>query len=390
MVNTDGLYPVDAYFDSNSTLTSSLFNSTSLDAPTFDLVPSIQNAEGMTVMYLNVPFSYNVIDALTNSIQVTMDGSATIFTIYIPPGTYTSTSLVDVFNQTLTEEYNPAAPYNGGVSVSGGSDVFDALSVKYAFLVYDYNIASTFTFYTATSGTKGSTTEFTVSFSAVQYPANEVIGALNTTYNSSFGDILLADNSIVSSVNYWVPPLTYQVTGPGFIYVFSDLAQGVKDGAVRTQSTTSSILMGTGVNTNYKGYITYQNQAPTIIPFSKNNITRAQFYLLLGQRTQYCPGSDASFFNNGSPIITNYLSLMGQPWQIIIRFWYRLETKMNYVISNHGDRYTQASSQQNAQPTPSDQSIISSNIYGPKRPMNFSNTQSGTGGSTFSKRLKSF
>lgn len=389
MVNTEGLYPVDAYFDSNSTLTSSLFNSTSLDAPTYDLIPAIQNAEGMSVMYLNVPFSYNVIDALTNSIQVTMAGSATVFTIYIPPGTYTSTTLVTVFNQILTQQYDPSAPYNGGVSVSGGVDVFNALAAKYAFTIYDYNIASTFTFYTAATGSKGSTTAFTVNFN-ITYPANEVIGALKTLYNSSFGDILLNDNSVVTGVNYWVPPLTYQVTGPGFIYVYSDLAQGVKDGAVRTQSTTSSILMGTGVNTNYKGYITFQNQAPTIIPFSKNNITRAQFYLLLGQRTQYCPGSDASFFNNGSPIITNYLSLMGQPWQIIVRFWYRLETRMEYVINSQGDKYTQASSQQNAQPAPSDQIVKSNNIYGKRKTSSQNDIQSGSGGSTFTKRPKIF
>jgi len=343
----------DIFLDSGS-----VNNMGSRDTPLFNLVPSVRNAEAMAIMAVTIPFSYFVIDATNNTIQVTLPAVAdSVYTIYLVNGTYTVAEFVTMFNSVINIEYDSTKPYNGGVSVTGGTGQWDDLyALGDGMKAFVYGTTNIITIYTGDTATGNNTFDFDLDFTGAT-SAYQSMGFRQTTYGASQATIYTDSDTTITNVYYVEAPFTVSMTGPGYIYIQSDLAAQVKDGACRTERTTASILTAIRVNNNYTGMISYVNSYPQPLFFSKSDLTKVQLSLQLGARTSYCPGFDSSYYSStGQPLTTSYLQLMGQPWQIQLRFYSKMETSMSTVMNPvTGDRFTSTQSAHNGAMRPSEQ-----------------------------------
>lgn len=321
------------------------FNTGSRDLPEMSIVPSIPNVEAMSIVSASIPFTYPVIDATNNTFTIEIpDTPGTTWTVYLVPGTYTITDFITMINNVLLQAFDVTAPFAGGVSVSGGAGIVDDLVVKYDLKIFQDNAASTITFYTGTTGSAAASNAFTVSFDKPT-GAFTVMGFEQASYTATQETIYTNPSyTNYANVYYVESPFTFNMSGPGFIHVISDLAQIVKDGVVRTSRNTDSILQVVPVNQSYRGTIQFLNPTNEKIHFSKTTISRVQCGLLLGHRSEYCPGTDYQYYNaNGTPKIQKNLSLLCQSFQIVIRFYSRRETSEDYVLKN-GDKYAHTQS----------------------------------------------
>ncbi len=361
---SDDLYQcVDVAIDSGSP-----YNTGTRDQPLFDIVPSIPNVEAMSVISANIPFTYLVIDATNNTLKFTTpDTLGTTYTIYLAPGTYTATNFVTMFNNIVQIQYDTSSPQNGGVSASGGSGTWEDVYNAYRLTAFIYESSSTLTLYTDTTGTAG-TKDFQIDFSDSTSAFQSMGFDQQAGYDATLATIFIdATTNTTKTVYYVEAPYTVNMSGPGFIYLISDLAQQIKDGAVRTERNTDSILQIVPVNNNFKGTISFTNPKPEKIWFSKTQINRIQCSLILGHRTTFCPGNDYTYYNaNGAPKIVDHLSLMGQPYQVVIRFYSRKETTQDYKQEN-GDKFIHTESQQTGSFNPSLQKYNAADIKPRKR-----------------------
>jgi len=312
---------IDCFLDSGSPT-----NIGTRDKPIFNLLPSIRDAEAMCVMAVTVPFSYFVIDAASNVIQVTTNSGTNVYNIYLVPGTYTNDQFVTMFNN-LTNfntggnaiSYGASSNWTGVQVVSGGGSVNDLINLK----CYVYGTTNQLTFYTSSV-----TFAFTMDFSQPYNCAQTLGFSTSTTYPATQATIYTNPTATIANVYYVEAPYTVQMTGPPFIYVQSDLAGQIQDGACRTEQSREQILTAIRVNNNYTGMINFTVLGqPEKLYFSKSDLTKLEFSLRLGFRTEYCPGIDSSYYTAaGAPIITNYLPLLGQPYQIHLRFYKKMDT----------------------------------------------------------------
>jgi hypothetical protein len=346
---TDEWEFIDVAIDSGSP-----FNTGSRDQPILDIIPSLPNVEAMAVLSVNLPFTYTVIDATCNTFTFqTPDTPNTVYTIYLVPGTYTLTDFVTMLNNVLQVQYSSNAPQNGGVSAAGGAGTWADVYTAYRLTAFVYTPSSTLNFYTDTTGSEEASVDFILNFSTTATAYASMGFAINTSYDATSATIYVDSNSNVTKTVYYIEsPYTINMSGPAFIYLISDLAQMVKDGVVRTERNTDSILQIVPVNNNYKGTISYINPKPEKIMFSKTTVNRVQCSLVLGHRTSYCPGNDYSYYNNGVPSTVNYLSLNGQAFQTVIRFYKRKDTKIDYTMVG-GDKFAHAEAQQTSAVNPS-------------------------------------
>jgi hypothetical protein len=338
---------------------SSIYNTGTRDAPTWDLYPSIPNAEALAVVSLNVPFSYFAVDSTNNTffVNATFNATDNVYKVYLIPGTYTAAQFVTMLNAVFTITYDSSAPYDGGVDIVSGSGgaATDLNPSGIDLIAFIYGTTNQLTIYSGAGGT--GTQLFSLDFSAatnlntalgVSTQATDATGFGTDLYTATQGTIYTNPTTTVSSVYYCYAINTINMTGPAFLYLKSDMAQIVKDGPIRTERNFTPLLGAVPVNNNYTGMITYTNYFPEKTMFSKSTLNRITFSLLLGNRTAYCPGFDTTYFtSSGVPIVTPYLQLLGQLFQVVLRFYFREDTLTTSQLNSYtGDKYQRTEAQQ--------------------------------------------
>lgn len=328
------------------------------DNPQFIMNPAIENAEGLYVSAVQIPFSYYAMDITNNTFDVTIpsEGSTnySLYRVFIPPGTHKASDFPTMFANVLTIEYNVLEPWNGGVRVTNfgsATGAFDDLSTKYDLILYFYGATSKVTIYSGAGGTSG-TTQFRVNFAGetsikdfLGFPSSGP-GANNGVYTAVQDNIYDENDALISNVFFIESLYSVQLNGPGTIYIDSNIAQTIGNGAVRTSRTINSLLYGIDVNSNYPGIITFQNPSDRYMKFTRTSISAVSFKLTLGQRTRYCAGADSTYFSaGGAPIFTDFLQLQGLPFKIEIKFYHNFATSIAYNLTSFGDRLVTTESQ---------------------------------------------
>lgn len=351
---------IDCYLDSKSPS-----NIGTRDKPIFNFLPGIRDVEGMCVMQVTIPFSYFVIDATNNVLRVTLNlTSPSVIDVYLIPGTYTAPQFITMFNQVAGTNYDYQTPYLGGCDNISGSDFVIYIPPDgYGIQAYTYETTQQITFYYRRGPDLESPAVDALDFSIdfrVARSANQVMGFETKLYTSnsfSSPNEIYITPTLLYSTCYIEAPYTVEMAGPSYIYIQSDLAGQVQDGACRTEQSKEQILMAAQVNNNYTGMINFQVLGqPEKLFFSKTSLTKAEFSLRLGNRTSYCSGVDSSYYNaDGTPKVQNYLQLLGQGYQIHIRFYKRMDTIGDTVMDNQtGDKYITSTAVHNSQGRPSE------------------------------------
>lgn len=325
------------------------------DTPEFDLLPAIEDAEGINIVSARIPFSYYAMDVTCNSFIVTIPDEGSInyskYTVYFPPGTHKKSDLPTIFDNILAITYNPAAQWNGGVKVENfgaASGSSGDLASKYDMKLFLYGPTSKMTIYSGDAGTMG-TTSFRLDFrsdtSIKDFFGFISDGVTTGVYTSEQANIYDEFDELIGNFFYVEAPNSVQLNGPSQLYIQSNLAQTIGNGAVRTTRTTSSLLYGIKIDVNSSQIIMYDNPTSEYFLFTRTSVSRLSFRLQLGNRTRYCPGADSSYFDaNNNPIYTNYLQLQGLPFQLEIKFKHTPMTLINYNLTLQGDRVVSSES----------------------------------------------
>ena len=276
--------PVDVLFDSEET-SSGKNVSGNRDNPIFSLLPAISNCVGVSVIYVNVPFTYYVLDTTNNSFAFSYGGSAYSLLTLIP-GTYNSSNI--------------SAQFISAVAVAG----FAAAAAD--LVAYVDSTTSQFIVYSAAN------TAFAISFilgGAIGISCARTLGFNEATYTASNSSFTLNNETVIAKVNIQSPRVV-NLSGPGQMFLSSTFGSSIY-GKVRNQTGASSLLGFWPVNSNYQGTIEYLREIPPMITFSKCSVSSLDMKLLLGNRTVY---------NNGVSNVP-YLPLQGEAYQIGIRFY---------------------------------------------------------------------
>ncbi len=355
----ENLYPVDVVFDSalsNSTATQAR------DTPSFSLLPGIPNCVGMTVLYCQLPFSYYVSDTTNNTFKVQVGSD--VYRVYLQPGTYTTTSLVQMMQAILNIQYSSSTPELGGVQVvvNSGSALFSDLgSAVYNLTPLVYDQSTKITFYVGAVAyystpfrldfTESTNCGELLGFSSVVAGGGSFGGSADTAglYSSSKANVYDNTETLIGNTNYYEAPYTVNLSGPPYLYLHSTLASGLPYGAVRNATAKDDIIQDVVVNNNYQGVIQYSNPYPQRVQFTKTTITSASFYWTLGNRT--------SFSNSGLTGVTNYLSLQGQTFQVKIRFYIQLDTVTTQGLTPTGNNLLRTMAQTTGSRIPFDNNL---------------------------------
>lgn len=82
--------PIDVVFDSSDSVRAT-FGGTP-DNPQYIITPDLTDVVGMSLLWVNVPYTYNVVDDTNNKISLLI--GSTTYVLALDPGTYTSTNIV--------------------------------------------------------------------------------------------------------------------------------------------------------------------------------------------------------------------------------------------------------------------------------------------------------
>lgn len=305
----DSLTPVEVIFDSQNA------TSGSSNSPSFTMYPGITDVVGFSLKYVNVPFTYYVIDATSNQFKLTPNGGST-YTISIASGTYNAVNLISALNDAMANSSVPSLPSPG----------------NYNFFVD--NTDSKLKIYNASNA-------FTISFVGLSNPANDALGFSSTAvgYDSASG--VLTDNTDTSlgTVNYVSGDRVVNLSGPNLMFLRSQKLGSLVFGTTRNQAGLQSLIGFWPVNSNYQGTISFFKDQPQIIPCTPTTITDVDLQLTIGNRTSYTVEGTTQ----------NYLSLNGEGFQIAIVFWCQTATKQMNSQNSLGDRGLSAFSNHTSQ-----------------------------------------
>lgn len=268
--------PIDVIFDSDEV--GSVQVGGTKDKPTYVLLPAIEDCIGVAVTYANVPFTYFVIDDTCNVLS--LNGNS----VTIIPGTYNSVNI-------STQLKSLFSAYISDIEI-----FIDSTTSKMVI----YSLTATV---------------FTVLFGSEQLA--KIFGFNNLSNTSTTATFLNdSDTAVVGKHNVQGNKVA-NLTGPSQMFLDSDLGSGIF-GSVRNQTGNRGLLGFWPINSNYQGTIEYINPNPEMIPMTKTKISRLNLSLTIGNRTSY--GTAGSPGTN-----TNYLQLNGEPFQVGLRFWKKVE-----------------------------------------------------------------
>lgn len=298
MTTTNGLQlrPIDVLFDSSSTE----LQFGDADYPKYILQPALTDIVGYTLLSVNVPFTYYVIDDTCNTFTWT-DAGVTGQLITIPPGTYNAITLTEV----LTSLFSAGSPY----ATAGGN-------VVYTWYVNpDTNKLCVF----APTGAS----QFTMTMTS--QALSDTLGIVMGANVSSSSSISFRDDTYVPQTGFLLQgDKIINLQGPNQMLLHGSLSNQAY-GSVRTQNNYNDLIGFIPVLTNYGGYIQFSVQQPQMVPVTKCNLTEASFYLTVGSRSQYSLYASSLTAQNvavqAATSTVNYLPLQGENWQLVIRFF---------------------------------------------------------------------
>ncbi len=252
------------------------------DNPVFNLVPAIENAVGYSVYYVNVPFTYYVIDFTNNIFGLTIDGDD--YTCSIEPGTYNAINLKAQIIAAMVDAGYTAAPTE--------------------FEIYVDNTDSKLVFYKIGDVALAFTLKFNVNASVA-----EPFGFDIEDYNSTSGTFKNNAEQTITS-HFIKSPRVVNLSGDTPMYLSSDFG-GAVYGKVRNQTANNDNIAVWPIEVNYQGTNQLWDTNPLIFNFSKMTISTISLKLRIGNRTKY----------NSKGIPTDYISLNGEAFQIGIIFY---------------------------------------------------------------------
>lgn len=290
--------PIDVIFDSaDQTITMTP------DNPSFNIYPPLRDIVGMAVMWVNVPFTYNVIDDTSNLVSIT-DANGGPYNLYIKAGTYNITTIVQELNSLLT-------------------NVLAGLGTPQTnhYVWYVDNDSSKLVLYNTTA------TAFSVTVGSGS--PLQALGMIAGTVNSQ--NQSLTDNTFTTFTHQAVVfPRVVNLTGPNQMFLHSSLSS-LAYGCVRSHTNKQDLIGFFPVNANYQGMIESLTGYPQMIPITRCNITTLSLYLTIGSRTQY-----STYDLNGNANGTvNYLPLNGEGFQVCIRFYQQDRTNEYVTAPDH-------------------------------------------------------
>lgn len=317
------MVPVDVILSSGEANGESVIN---LDNPNF-IMDELRDCVGVTVLQASIPFSYYVIDNVSNQFQITVTGGTTpptgTYRCTIAAGSYNSINLIPQLHNALATAINTSTQAVRNLFVDGLRTWVDTTTSRLVILSSN-----------ASSGA------FNVNFPLTINSAANLLGFYGAPI-SGFPSVstasvpLLDNNEVVQSGNYVTSPFSVNLSGENLLFLHSSLASSVY-GTVRTHTSASDILQFMQVNNNYQGMIEWINPNPTEMkPMTRNTITKASFYFTLGFRARFQAGS----------VERQYLEFNGQPFQLALRFYQINDAKIDYISNRLGDRAIRASSQ---------------------------------------------
>lgn len=352
--------PVDVFLSSNYDAT----NASSLDYPHYTFLPSIENCVGVSLLNATIPFSYNVVDYFNNEILFTFGAGAPAgltsktFLVQLEPGTYDSTTLVTAFEAALVSNTKVAGSSDSNLSTTAGMTCFVNLNTNQV------------TFYP----TLVPSTSFTISFTS--RGLHKVLGfnqfafvnsttdapTSGTTFVSETTSFYDASYNLITSTNHVESPKAVQLSGPNDMFIHSDLSANFH-GDVRNYTTSGDLFAMFLINPNYGGIIDKEIAFPVRIPFTARNISKASFYLTIGDRTAYSsPTSTQSNITEQS-----FISLNGEAFNLAIRFYCLSSTSMSPVMNTYGDKYMTSVSNNEGGKRPHEYGIQKTNVLRLKR-----------------------
>jgi hypothetical protein len=253
--------------------------------PLIELASSIDDVVGICLVSANVPFTYYVFDSTNNTFVITVSG--TPYTITIPPQTVNIAELPLVF-----------------------ASAFSAVSNSTNFQFYVDNTTSQLVIYNTAAAS------FSLDFTA-STAAYDFLGFAATTYSSatvlSLGGIY--DNSgiaLTSTYTAIVSPFAVNMSGEPQMFLHDRFVGPALNGSIANDTNSADIIGEFRVNTNYQGYITYENPAPVMYQTQIASVKKLHLYLTVGNRT--------------TP-----LDLEGAKFQIKLRFFCRKKQ-----VDSHG------------------------------------------------------
>ena len=309
----DSIKTVDIMFESGNSA-----NGNS-DNPRFDNLKQLglENVIGYQVLFANIPFVYNVVDATQNQFLFS-DATNTNILVSLPLGTYTATQWPTI--------YQPALKTAGVTTYAKYSSYYDTVTNQLVFFgSADGSTPITFTIATTNVNNIGLYDVFGLNPN-VTYTATQ-IGSSKLLYNGSLVGVPWS-----GTTNPFFIASTYTATlsGPNEMYLHSDLSSAFKTNGLVTDTIQQPQTLGTigsgdviafwPVNTVSSGVIRYSPNFVTPVKSGNGNmINNLQFYLTIG--TQYVYSSANQYGANGSAALLTYLPLGGTSWQIGIRFF---------------------------------------------------------------------
>lgn len=315
---------VDVIFDSSA---ADSYKSGGGDYPRFTLFPSLDNVVGFAVVKVSLPFSYYAVDGTNNQFSLNIQtitgtlvtgtggsvaaGTTVATGTYICTlvnGTYTSTTIVAAFLAALERSYIAAAPATTyDISSLFTLGVYPNSNLLYIFATGATNYVTTWQLLFPTTSTLNKIFGFTTNS---QYYAASAYTAVAATATVPFHDN--AGNDYMAKFAYLIGDTSASLQGEPYLFLHSSLSSSLEFGSVRTHVGGGDKIAHIEVNNNFPGTIDYTVQAPQMQAFSESIIPELSFYLTLGNRTT---------FESVTGTSTNYLSLNGQPFYIIIRFY---------------------------------------------------------------------
>lgn len=262
----------------------------SADWAQFYFQDPVKKIVGFSLMWVNVPFTYHVIDATNNTFTLIV--GAVTYEINLPYGTFNSFNFPTILQTALVGAGVPNA--NNFQSYVGAHDLKFVL----------YNSVSAF---------------------SLQFPTQSTAhmlgfyGPENTLFPSQNGTILDAQGSLLlggAAVNYIQPANVVNFQSCSTLKIWCSGLQGDSGSPARDVGGKQLLIGIIPVNAPYGGVINYQHE-PQMIPYAIDSLNTLALQVSLGDDRPYAFTNPQS----GTVLGSTFLPLNGQGFQVGLRLY---------------------------------------------------------------------
>lgn len=296
-----------------------LFDSTTADnkdKPMFTLSPPVENVVGITLVWANVPFSYYTIDNLNNEItvQIWVTDAYVDHVRRLRPGTYNPDTLADEFMRLF--QMDAEIQYAGGFQA-----FFDVARAK--LIIYNADMIplegdeAGFRIYTESpqlgsilGWSLNDDDQYMLTSQFQQVWRNSAIVA------AEYDETTYPDEE--DRIHYAEPDGLLNLAYSPVLRLHSNLAGTMSN--CRTQSDRTNVMAHIPIQGNFQSFMFYQPMS-AMAPIGRQDITSAEFYLTLPDRTSYGSENVFNYETQESSVVTvPYLPLNGEGFQVCVRF----------------------------------------------------------------------